>query len=113
MRKLFKERKLFKGGNYMRKYGRFLCKGSIAAGILFDSPRTTESLDRIVVRTQSKWWPRASIFTTMIEVNFSSANSIISASLRPFLCMVFLIGLLTKKGFEMTVEMLNIHFIIV
>jgi len=22
MRKLFKERKLFKGGNYMRKYGR-------------------------------------------------------------------------------------------
>ena len=95
------------------KLSRFLCKGSIAAGILFDSPRTTESLDRIVVRTQSKWWPRASLFTTMIEVNFSSANSIISASLRPFLCMVFLIGLLTKKGFEMTVEMLNIHFIIV
>ena len=24
MRKLFKERKLFKGGNYMRKYGRYL-----------------------------------------------------------------------------------------
>ena len=23
MRKLFKERKLFKGGNYMRKYGRW------------------------------------------------------------------------------------------
>jgi hypothetical protein len=26
MRKLFKERKLFKGGNYMRKYGRLKCK---------------------------------------------------------------------------------------
>ena len=25
MRKLFKERKLFKGGNYMRKYGKFFC----------------------------------------------------------------------------------------
>ena len=25
MRKLFKERKLFKGGNYMRKYGILLC----------------------------------------------------------------------------------------
>ena len=25
MRKLFKERKLFKGGNYMRKYGNQLC----------------------------------------------------------------------------------------
>ena len=24
MRKLFKERKLFKGGNYMRKYGRYV-----------------------------------------------------------------------------------------
>jgi hypothetical protein len=24
MRKLFKERKLFKGGNYMRKYGSYL-----------------------------------------------------------------------------------------
>ena len=23
MRKLFKERKLFKGGNYMRKYGKY------------------------------------------------------------------------------------------
>ena len=27
MRKLFKERKLFKGGNYMRKYGIFWGKG--------------------------------------------------------------------------------------
>ena len=26
MRKLFKERKLFKGGNYMRKYGRYVKK---------------------------------------------------------------------------------------
>ena len=25
MRKLFKERKLFKGGNYMRKYGILVC----------------------------------------------------------------------------------------
>jgi hypothetical protein len=26
MRKLFKERKLFKGGNYMRKYGNYFKK---------------------------------------------------------------------------------------
>ena len=26
MRKLFKERKLFKGGNYMRKYGIYRCR---------------------------------------------------------------------------------------
>jgi hypothetical protein len=26
MRKLFKERKLFKGGNYMKKYGRLIIK---------------------------------------------------------------------------------------
>ena len=29
MRKLFKERKLFKGGNYMRKYGTSNRKGKI------------------------------------------------------------------------------------
>ena len=27
MKKLFKERKLFKGGNYMRKYGIYIYKG--------------------------------------------------------------------------------------
>ena len=34
MRKLFKERKLFKGGNYMRKYGTsiFLCYKAIGTG---------------------------------------------------------------------------------
>jgi hypothetical protein len=29
MRKLFKERKLFKGGNYMRKYGKPIVQGII------------------------------------------------------------------------------------
>ena len=28
MRKLFKERKLFKGGNYVRKYGKYISKNS-------------------------------------------------------------------------------------
>jgi hypothetical protein len=39
MRKLFKERKLFKGGNYMRKYGIYVqfpvLKESLGSGFFF------------------------------------------------------------------------------
>ena len=35
MRKLFKERKLFKGGNYMRKYGMFYAIDPISLAALY------------------------------------------------------------------------------
>ena len=52
-------------------------------------------LDRIVLTAHSEWWPSIGYFSTVMKVKFSFANSTTDANFRPFLCMVFLIGLLT------------------
>ena len=38
MRKLFKVRKLFKGGNYMRKYGNYILKNKDVVGTYDTGP---------------------------------------------------------------------------
>ena len=51
MRKLFNERKLFKGGNYMRKYGRFIghWKRSEKDGHKTQSDKTDKASDSMPV----------------------------------------------------------------